>query len=71
MLATLKAIQTELKTVQTEVATLRAKVDQKDSTTKGCHLANATMPGQGDQGRNRDHHDGQYPLLCQKCQEES
>ena len=38
MLATLKAIQTELalKTVQTEVATLRTKVDQTDSTTKGC-----------------------------------
>ena len=69
MLAALKAIQTELNAIQMEVVTLRTKVYQKNSTTKVCHSANATMPGQGDQGRNRNHNDGKYPLLCQKCQE--
>ena len=66
MLAALKAIQFRpSNTVQfsTEVATLQTKVDKKDSTTKGCHLANATMSGQADQGRNRDHHDSPYPVV--------
>ena len=43
MLATLKAIKTELNTVQSEVATLRTKVDQKDAE-KRTLLATGSKP---------------------------
>lgn len=67
ILATLKAIQSELNTVQSEVANLRKKVDDKSSIfncgSTGDNKVERTT-------RNEDYHPrGTYPPRCKSCLE--